>query len=83
MIYPSIRAIAVGFDDKKKITVRYYLDRAPAEEDYENLSMVMAEVLADIDFEEAEEQCVYSDASLSELDPLELFVYMRQEQKYT
>lgn len=43
MIYSSIWAIAVGFDDKKKITVRYYLDRDPKEEDYENLSEVMAE----------------------------------------
>lgn len=80
MIYPSIRAIAVGFEkNKKKLKVIYYLDREPNEEDYENISEVTSEVCADIEFEEVEEVCDFTVEPISKLESLESWVYIRQE----
>jgi hypothetical protein len=53
-IYPSIRAVAVDYDGEVKLLVIYYLDREPLEDDYENISVVTSEVLADINFSEVE-----------------------------
>lgn len=79
MIHPSIRAIAVGFDGRKKLKVVYYLDREPNDDDYENISDVTGEVCSDIAFMEVEEVCKYALDSFSKLDNLESWVYMRQE----
>jgi hypothetical protein len=78
-IYPSIRAIAVGYDREVKLKVIYYLDREPLEDDYENISVVTSEVLADINFSEVEELCIYTMESFSKLDCLEAWVYIRME----
>ena len=80
MIYPSIRAIAVGFEGMKKLKVIYYLDREPIEDDYENISEVTSEVFADIEFKEVEEICKFTLEPFSKLDSLESWVYMRQEE---
>jgi hypothetical protein len=77
-IYAEIRAIAVGFDSKK-LTIICYLDRMPIEDDYENLSNISGQILADIDFETVEEKCVFSKDLLSELDSLDSFIYARKE----
>ena len=79
MIYPAIRAIAVGFEGLKKLKIIYYLDREPNENDYENLSIVSSEVCADIDFSEVEELCIFSMEPFSKLDNLTSWVYMRKE----
>lgn len=79
MIYPSVRAIAVGFDQLKKLKVIYYLDREPVEDDYESISEVTSEVIADIDFQEVEELCIYSQDPISKLDGLNSWVYTRRE----
>lgn len=79
MIYPSIRGIAVGFEGLEKLKVIYYLDREPIEDDYENISEVVGEVCADIDFEEVEEICVCAKESFSKLDNLVSWVYIRKE----
>lgn len=79
MIYPSIRAIAVGFEGTKKLEIVYYLDREPNEDDYENISEVTSEMCADIDFEKVKERCVYTNKTISELDSLVSWVYIRKE----
>jgi hypothetical protein len=79
MIYPSIRSIAVGFDGLKKLTIIFYLDREPNDDDYETISDVAGEVCSDINFAEVEEICVCTNAPFSELDNLMTWVYMRKE----
>lgn len=79
MIYPDIRAIAVGFIGTRKLTVIYYLDREPNDNDYENVSEVTSEVCADIEFGEVEEICLFTLDPFSKLDSLESWVYMRKE----
>lgn len=79
MIYPDIRAIAIGFEGTQKFTVIYYLDREPNESDYESISDFTSEVLADIDFSEVEEKCVFSNDIISNLSSLDFWVYMRKE----
>lgn len=80
MIYPSIRAIAVGFDGIEKLTVIYYLDREPNDDDYENISDVTGEVCADISFKRVEEICKFTLDPFSKLDNLDSWVYMRKEE---
>lgn len=79
MIYPSIRAIAVEFDELKKLKIVFYLDREPTEDDYEIISEVAGSVCADINFTEVEEICIHSDEPFSKLDSLCSWVYMRKE----
>ncbi len=79
MIYPSIRAIAVGFEGLEKLKIIYYLDREPVDDDYENISEVTSEVCADIEFKEVEELCIYTQEPTSKLDNLTSWVYIRKE----
>ncbi|WP_077415270.1 hypothetical protein [Chryseobacterium sp. JV274] len=79
MIYPEIRAIAVGYNGIEKLKVIYYLDREPIEDDYENISEVTAEVSSDINFKEVEELCTYTNEPFSKLDNLVSWVYIRKE----
>jgi hypothetical protein len=83
MIYPSIRAIAIGFDGKKKLKVIYYLDREPNDDDFENISDVTGEICSDIEFTDVEELCEFTLDPFSKLDNLESWVYMRQEEENT
>jgi len=68
MIYPSIRAIAVGFEGERKLKVIYYLDREPIQDDYDNISEVTTEVCGDINFTDVEEICIFSIEPFSKLD---------------
>ncbi|WP_337967769.1 hypothetical protein [uncultured Flavobacterium sp.] len=79
MIYPEIRAIAMGFEGIRKLILIFYLEREPNEDDYENVSDVAVEVLADIEFSEVEEKCVFSTDILLNLNSLDCWVYMRKE----
>ena len=81
MIYPSIRAIAVGFKGGEKLKVTYYLDREPNDDDYYNISEVTTEVCADINFSEVEEICMYTNQPINKLENLDSWVYIRQEHK--
>lgn len=81
MIYPSIRAIAVGFVGTENLKVIYYLDREPNEDDYENISEVTTEVCADINFIKVEELCIFTEKPFSELDNLNSWVYIRKENR--
>ena len=78
MIYPEIRAIAVG-GDERKLKVIYYLDRKPNENDFENISEVVGLICADIEFQEVEEVCLKTNESISNLDNLDSWVYVRYE----
>lgn len=79
MIYPSIRAISVGFEQLDKLKVIYYLDREPVDEDYESISELTTEIISDIEFKDVEELCIFSHASISSLDGLNSWVYIRKE----
>ncbi|MFZ0595734.1 MAG: hypothetical protein WAM46_02015 [Flavobacterium sp.] len=57
----------------------YYLDREPNSDDFENISDVTAEVLADINFSEVEEKCFLSDEIIAKLNNLDSWVYIRKE----
>jgi hypothetical protein len=78
MVYPEIRAIAVGFTEIK-LHVVYYLDRKPNDDDYENIAEVTTEVFADINFNEVKEECIFTLEPL-QLNGLDCFVYMRKEE---
>ena len=79
MIYPSIRAIAVEFLRLEELKVIVYLDREPIEFDYENLSDITGEILADMEFKKVEEICLFSKATKLELKDEAIWVYMRKE----
>jgi hypothetical protein len=78
-VYPSIRAVAYESDDLKRLKIIYYLDREPNDMDYESLSDVCGEVLADLNFEEVEEVCEYTVRPFSTLAGNNNFVYVRKE----
>ncbi|MEO6176387.1 MAG: hypothetical protein ABIP27_14645 [Flavobacterium circumlabens] len=79
MISPHLRAVGVGFNGTEKLIVTYYLDREPGEEDYENLSDVSSEVLADIEFSSVEENCIFSSDEILKLNNLDSWAYKRKE----
>ena len=79
MIYPAIRAIAVGYEGDEKLKVIFYLDREPLNDDYKNISEVVGNICADIEFTEVEELCIYTSDAFSKLDNLDFWVYMRKE----
>jgi len=82
-IYPSIRAIAVGFSDSRALTTRFYFDHEPTEEDRENMSCVLTEIFANTssndEISESIEEFVFARQRIGELDPLDGFVYARRE----
>ncbi len=82
-VYPEIRAVAFAYDGiKKSVLIRYYLNREPTEDDYENVSEVMAEFISNFkhsEFDELKEECQYSNLPKSELAPLDGFVYSKKE----
>ena len=80
MIYPSVRAIAIGHEDMNLLKIIYYLDREPNELDYENINEVSAEICADISFVDVEEKCIYTISHLKDLDNLSAWVYIREDQ---
>lgn len=79
-IYPAVRAVAVSFKDQKNLTLRYYLDREPTEDDYEVVRVATTEIVADIpEFENVQEECIYSTEPIGKLDFLDSCVYIRKE----
>ena len=80
MIYQSIRAIKVEFFNLDLLKVTVYLDRMPIGFDYENLSDITGEILADIEFKKTEEMCLYSKDSKLDIKNESIWVYMRKEE---
>ena len=80
MVYSSIRGVAIGFISPETLIIKCYLDREPTDFDYENLSDIAAEVLADFEFfNKSEEYCEFTLKPFSKLDSLNSWVYIRQE----
>lgn len=79
MVYPELRGILVDFGETKTLKVSYYLDREPTEFDYENISCVTGEILADIEFQEVEEVCKFIQGSLNSINDTGIWVYRRFE----
>jgi hypothetical protein len=81
-IYPEIRAIAVKYDEQdKSLLIRYYLDRKPIEDDFENISILATEIEAAFGnfLKICETECIYSDKPIGRLDYLDGWVYARKE----
>jgi hypothetical protein len=82
-IYENIRAIAVRFTCEKKLTIRYYLDRIPTEYDYESIDCIITNILANTssnyEILEVNEEVVFSQKSIRDLDILDGLVYARRE----
>ncbi|MGE8655381.1 MAG: colicin [Achromobacter sp.] len=82
-IYPSIRAVVVGFDKERVMTLRYYLDREAEESDYESIDEVVTLILANTssnyDIKEVRDEVVFSEKKQKDLDWLDGFVYSRKE----
>lgn len=79
-IYPNIRAIAIGGIGTKKLKITCYLDRQPTEFDYDNISDIAGEILADmVEFNEVEEKCEFTTVYISKLNHLDFWAYIRKE----
>ena len=82
-IYQAIRAVVFEYTPQKnEFILRYYLDRQPVEDDFESISEVMAEFIANFNystFENLKEECEFSELPKSKLEPLSGFVYLRKE----
>lgn len=82
-IYPSIRAIAVGFDERRCLTLRYYLDREVGESDYENMDVVIANIFANTsssnDIKDVRNEIFFNLKPVKDLDRLDGLVYLRKE----
>jgi hypothetical protein len=81
-ISTNIRAITIGYKNKK-LKLIFYLNDKPNEEDYENISIVTTEIIADFkypeDFNKIEEECIFSEALIKDLLLLDDWVYIRKE----
>lgn len=81
-VYPEIRAIAVNLSEEKILTIRYYLDREPIEDDAESIETLETEISAMTGRDEVAQsklECVYSDLPLGKIDVLGELVYARRE----
>lgn len=82
-IYPEIRAIALRFDADKNLLIRYYLDRDPTDYDLESIECVITNILAHTSSEEdiknVEDEAIFSNERMADLDVLDGLVYARRE----
>ncbi|MDR3577820.1 MAG: hypothetical protein P4L50_28490 [Anaerolineaceae bacterium] len=82
-IYPSIRAIAVGFSTDSLLTLRYYLDREVEETDRENIDEVITNILANTssndDIKNVKDEIYFDLRPFKDLEPLDGFIYLRKE----
>jgi len=85
-IYGSIRAIVFEYKpDKKYFKLRYYLDREPTEDDFENAAVTTTEFISTFKFSEfdtIEEECIYTNVPLSKIEALDGAVYLRKEDEF-
>lgn len=81
-VYPSIRAIALRFDEDGCLLIRYYLDREPIEMDDESLETVATNLSAATgrgQVARIELDRKFAIDRLGSLDELDGFVYCRRE----
>lgn len=82
-IYPSIRAIAVGFDENALLVLRYYLDREVKESDYESIDKVITNILANTssndEIKNVKDEIYFDLRPFKDLEPLNGFIYLRKE----
>jgi len=80
-IYPSIRAIAAGFE-QGELTIRYYLDRNPCDFDFESIEVVATNISAAAGsaiIKKVAVQCILETAPLRDINHLSGFIYCRRE----
>lgn len=78
----NVRAIAIGYR-KNRFTLKCYLDSLPSEQDKEKLSDIAGEIISDFPPDKiprATEICEFSNAPISELDKLDSFIYIRNDE---
>lgn len=82
-IYPEIRAIAVRFTKERELTIRYYLDREPNEDDFESLGCVVANILSNTssndEIRSVNEEVLFSQDTIGNLDIFDGLIYARRE----
>lgn len=81
-IYQEIRAIAVGYDEKGRVLIRYYLERDPTDLDWESVEVVATNVDAassEVGISRIDVECLYVSGPLRGLPSLGGFVYARRE----
>lgn len=82
-VYPSIRAIAIGYNNKRRLIVRYYVDRPPQSEDYDSIEVVVTNILANTQSSEeivsVSEEVEFTKEPLGRLDVLGGLIYARRE----
>jgi hypothetical protein len=80
-IYPEIRAIALRYDADRNLLLRYYFDREPTEDDVEAIECVITNIFAHTSSDEKimniEEEAIYSNGKMADLDVLDGLVYTR------
>jgi hypothetical protein len=81
-IYPAIRVIAVKLDDEKNLTMRWYLDREPNDDDRENMEIVAVNFgwgPPEMNFKKLDLECVWGKGFKRDLDVLDGAIYSRKE----
>lgn len=82
-IYPEVRAIALRYDADKNLLIRYYLEREPTDDDFENIECVITNILAHTssneDIKSVKEEAIFSNEKMKDLDVLDSLVYARKE----
>jgi len=83
-IYPSIRCIAIKYTEEKILFIRYYLDRAPTDMDYESMEVLATDISVETGLDlnlikGIEIDCQFSSSPIGKIDPLDGFVYARRE----
>lgn len=82
-IYSEIRAIAVKYTENKELTIRYYIDRKPTEDDYENISCVTTNILSNTSSNDEiimiNEEVIFTQERIGDLEILNGLIYARRE----
>lgn len=82
-IYPEIRAIALRYDADQNLLIRFYFDREPTEEDSECIECIITNILAHTSSNDQirniEEEAIFSEERMADLDVLDGLVYARRE----
>ncbi|MDF1585416.1 hypothetical protein [Marinimicrococcus flavescens] len=79
-IYPDIVAIALSFTEDNILTIRYYVDREPNDEDYESMSELDTNIEASLPLgflKAVNLECIRAKGRANTLDPLDGFVYLK------
>lgn len=83
-IYHQIRAIVFKYEANKRcFLLRYYLNREPNDDDFENIEIVITEFISNFkftDFERTKGECYYTTLLLPNIDVMDGIVYCRKEE---